>query len=84
VLYLYSEYWGDAHPAVHVAAIRARGEWIPGVIDPAANGRERWDGFRLSQMYRDLGLHLQEIDNSIESGIIEGRSNNIVGYRFLA
>jgi hypothetical protein len=71
VLYLYSEYWGDADPAVHVAAIRARAEWIPGVIDPAANGRERSDGVRLSQMYRNLGLDLQHIDNSIESGIME-------------
>ena len=71
VLYLYSEYWGDADPAVHVAAIRARADWIPGLIDPTANGRERSDGVRLSQMYRNLGLHLQHIDNSIESGILE-------------
>ena len=71
MLYLYSEYWGDADPAVHVAAIRARAEWIPGLIDPAANGRDRSDGVRLSQMYRNLGLHLQHIDNSVKSGILE-------------
>jgi hypothetical protein len=71
VLYLYSEYEGDADPAVHVAAIRARAEWIPGLIDPAANGRNRSDGVRLIQMYQNLGLHLQYIDNSIESGIME-------------
>ena len=71
MLYLYSEYWGAADPAVHVAAIRARADWIPGLIDPAANGRNRSDGVRLIQMYRNLGLHLQHIDNSIESGIME-------------
>jgi hypothetical protein len=29
VLYLIDEYWGEDDPAVHVAAIRGRGEWIP-------------------------------------------------------
>jgi hypothetical protein len=71
VLYLYSEYCGDAHPAVQVAAIRARGEEFPGLMDPAANGRNRSDGVRLIQMYQNLGLQLQHIDNSLESGIME-------------
>jgi Terminase RNaseH-like domain len=71
VLYLYSEYCGEADPAVQAAAIRARGDWIPGVIDPAANGRNPVDGQRLIQLYRKHGLHLQAIDNSLESGILE-------------
>jgi hypothetical protein len=71
VLYLYSEYCADADPAVHATAIRARAEWIPGLFDPAGNGRNRNDGVRLNQMYQALGLHLEHIDNSIESGIIE-------------
>jgi hypothetical protein len=71
VLYLYGEYWGSADPAVHVAAIRARADWIPGIIDPAANGRDRLDGARLIQMYQNLGLPLKYISNSIESGILE-------------
>jgi Terminase large subunit, T4likevirus-type, N-terminal/Terminase RNaseH-like domain len=71
VLYLYSEYCADADPAVHAAAIRARAEWIPGLFDLAANGRNRSDGARLNQMYRAHGLHLEHIDNSIESGIME-------------
>jgi hypothetical protein len=71
VLYLYSEYCSDADPAVHVAAIRARAEWIPGLIDPAANGRDQADGRRLIQLYRKLGLQLETIDNSLESGILE-------------
>jgi len=72
VLYLYSEYYrGDAEPSVHAHAIRARGEWIPGVIDPAARGRSQVDGRQLVQMYRDLGLDLAEAQNAVEAGIYE-------------
>ena len=65
-----SEYFGESDPAVHVAAIRSRAEWIHGLIDPAANGRNQVDGQRLVQMYRKLGLDLSAIDNPIESGIL--------------
>ena len=68
--YLYSEhYQGQAEPPVHAAAIRARGEWIPGVIDPAARGRGQKDGQRLYENYLDLGLDLTKADNSVEAGI---------------
>jgi hypothetical protein len=40
VLYLYSEYLGESDAAIHVAALRSRADWIRGVIDAAANGRE--------------------------------------------
>jgi hypothetical protein len=65
-----SEYFGETDPAVHVAAIRSRADWIHGLIDPAAYGRNQVDGQRLVQMYRDLGLDLSAIDNPIESGIL--------------
>lgn len=69
-MYLYSEHYrGQAEPSVHANAIRARGEWIPGVIDPAARGRSQADGRQLLQMYRDLGLELTEADNGVEAGI---------------
>jgi hypothetical protein len=71
VLYLFSDYLGDADPANHVAAIRGRGGSTPGLIDPSGNGRERTDGLRLVQMYRDHGLTLHHVNNSIESGIME-------------
>jgi hypothetical protein len=71
VVYLYSEYLGDADPAVHVNAIRSRDEWIPGLIDAAANGRSQNDGNRLIQMYRNRGIHLESVDNTLESGILE-------------
>jgi hypothetical protein len=70
VLYLYDEYLrGEAEPAVHAAAIRARGTWLPGFIDPAAEGRNQVDGRRLMEMYRQLGLSVAPADNAVESGI---------------
>lgn len=72
VVHLYAEHYrGKAEPAVHAAAIRARGEWIPGVIDPAARGRSQKDGARLLKDYRDLGLNLIAAANAVEAGIFE-------------
>ena len=71
VLYLYSEHYrGEAEPAVHAGAIRSRGEWIPGVIDPAARGRGQADGEQLLGQYIALGLdHLTTANNAVEAGI---------------
>ena len=72
VLYLYAEHYrGEAEAVVHTAAIKSKGAWIPGAIDPAARGRSQVDGRQLIQMYRDLGLDLTEADNAVESGIYE-------------
>ena len=60
----------ETDPAVHAAAIRSRADWIHGFIDPAANGRDQADGHRLIQMYRNLGLRLQAMDNPAESGTL--------------
>lgn len=69
-VYLYDEYYkGQAEPSIHAAGIRARGEWIPGVVDPAARGRSQVDGTQLLQSYLDLGLRLFEADNAVEAGI---------------
>src|SRR5215470_584176 len=70
VLYLYSEYLAEADPAIHAAALRSRGAWIPGLMDPSANGRDQTDGYRLMQKYRDLGLCLEGVTNPVESGIL--------------
>lgn len=70
VLHLYSEHYrGEVEPSVHAAAIRARGAWIPGAIDPASRGRAQTDGEQLVQMYSDLGLELAFADNAVEAGI---------------
>lgn len=72
VVYLYAEhYMGRQEPVVHAAAVKARGEWIPGVIDPAARGRGQKDGNVLFEMYIDLGLNIQIANNAVEAGIYE-------------
>lgn len=54
VLYLYAEYYrGQAEASVHAEAIRSRGAWIPGVVDPAARGRSQRDGEALFKDYTD-------------------------------
>jgi hypothetical protein len=71
-LYVYAEHYaGQAVPAVHAEAIKARGAWIPGVIDPASRGRQQGDGQQLLATYRDLGLTLTPADNAVEAGIYE-------------
>src|SRR6266545_2207797 len=41
------------------------------MIDPTANGRSEGDGWKLVQMYRDLGLKLDSVMNSEQSGVCE-------------
>lgn len=71
-IYLYDGYKrGQAEPDVHASAIRLRGDWVPGVIDPAARGRSQKDGAQLVQNYKDLGLDLEFAQNAVEAGIFE-------------
>ena len=70
VIYLFSEhYQGLQQPSLHADAIKARGKWVPGVIDPAAQGRSQADGLQLLQLYSDCGLDLQPAVNAVEAGI---------------
>jgi hypothetical protein len=70
-VFLYAEhYLAEAPPSVHAAAIRARGIWLPGVIDPAAQGRAQSDGHQLIHDYRALGLDLEPAVNSVEAGLL--------------
>ena len=72
ILYIYSEhYMGEAQPPIHASAIKSRGAWIPGMIDPAARGRNQADGNQLLKMYREEGLNLIPADNAVEAGIYE-------------
>lgn len=69
-VYLYAEHYrAQAEPAIHAASIRAKGKWIPGVIDPAARGRGQKDGDQLIQLYAELGLLLEPADNAVEAGL---------------
>lgn len=69
--YLYAEYKaGEELPSIHADAIKARGSWIPGLIDPAANNRNQRDGERLMAEYQGLGLDLTPANNAVEAGIV--------------
>lgn len=69
-LYLYSEHYkGQAEPSIHADAIRSRGNWIQGAIDPASRGRAQRDGDQLLYLYRDLGLDLRTANNAVEAGL---------------
>lgn len=79
-IYRYDEHYaGEQHPSIHAEAIRRRGLWIPGVIDPAARGRTQDDGKKLLTIWRaaiygteDISLGVQMLgiaNNAVESGI---------------
>lgn len=73
VWYVYSEYVrGQAEIPLHVDAIKARGQWIPGVIDPYAVGGGRGkDGEAFFDAYEKHGLQLAIANNAVEAGIQE-------------
>ena len=69
-LYAYNEhYFKHADPGENARAIRARGDWIPGVVDPAACGGSQADGQKLIVQYRELGLKLTLAENTVQAGL---------------
>ncbi|MCP5072940.1 MAG: hypothetical protein GY947_06545, partial [Rhodobacteraceae bacterium] len=69
-VYIFSEhYQGQAEPSIHADAIKARGVWIPGAIDPNSSGAGQLDGRRLMDEYRKLQLNLVPAENAVEAGI---------------
>lgn len=66
-------------PAVHVAAVKARGEWIPGVGDCAALIFTAHDAEQLIQVYQNAGLDIILPDKAVETGIHEVWSLMSVG-----
>lgn len=72
IWHIYHEHYrSHAEPPVHAEGIKAVGNWIPGRIDPAANGRSQVDGKQLLQLYLDLGLNIDMAPNGVEAGIFE-------------
>lgn len=70
ILHLYSEHYrGQDEPSIHAAAIKSRGVWVPGVIDPASRGRSQRDGAQLLRNYIDLGLAVTPAENAVEAGL---------------
>lgn len=60
---------GQCEPAIHASAIKQRGEWVSGVIDPASRGRAQADGEKLVNLYRTQGLNLGFADNAVHAGL---------------
>ena len=84
VWYLWSEHYrAEAEPSIHAAAIRGRGAWIAGVIDPAARGRSQVDGSQLILDYQNLGLNLVAADNAVEAGIFQCWERMVEGKLFV-
>lgn len=72
VAYIYDAYrQGQAEPPIHASAIKARGDWMEGEVDPAARGRSQKDGEKLMELYGELGLFIRPADNAREAGIME-------------
>lgn len=70
-VYIFAEHYvAQAEPAVHASSILARGDYIPGAIDPAAAGANQKDGSRLIDEYSNMGLFLVPADNAVEAGIM--------------
>lgn len=70
VVYLYSTYKRESpEPAIHLAGIKARGAWIPGVMDSAALIITKDDAEQLISVYQRGGLTVSLPDKAVESGI---------------
>jgi hypothetical protein len=80
IVYLYSEHYaGQQPPSVHADAIRARGDWIRGAIDPASAGASQVDGRKLIDEYRGCQLWLHEADNAVEAGLMSCYQRLVAG-----
>ncbi|MBV8208214.1 MAG: terminase family protein [Acidobacteria bacterium] len=70
VLYLTDCYKRErAEVAIHVQAMKSRGEWIPGVGDAAALRVTAHDAEQVITLYRRAGLDVMLPDKSVEAGI---------------
>lgn len=72
ILYIWSTHRVQhEQPIVHAAAIKARGAWIPGVIDPNSDSAGQRDGEKIFADYTgpSCGLKLIKADNAVQAGI---------------
>jgi hypothetical protein len=60
---------GQQEPVLHAQAIKSRGSWIHGLIDPEARCRSRIAGTQLIEIYGQCGLILEPVINAVEAGI---------------
>ncbi len=60
---------GHQIPAVQALAIKARGDWQMGAIDPASRQRAQEAGRQLFVTYQTLGLNLVQAVNAVDAGL---------------
>lgn len=74
VIYIYSEYLGRREtPIVHAQAIKERGSWMIGAVDPAAEKLVNpADGMKIFDEYKyKCNLDIVLADNAVEAGIYD-------------
>lgn len=77
IYYLYSEhYLGNLEKGInvvpiHADALKARGAWIPGVIDTSALRANEIDGTVIYEQYVDQGLNLEMANKAVEAGVLK-------------
>ena len=72
IVYIYSEHYaGQMATAIHAQAIKSRGAWLTGAIDPNAESMvaNMTDGKRVLAEYIECGLDLQMAENAVFAGI---------------
>ena len=80
--YYYSEHVRRKTPVpMHVAAIKARGEWITGAVDPSGGGTNIANGEKVLKMYLGPPHRLKLIlaDNAVAAGISQCLEDLSVG-----
>tara|TARA_Y100001960_G_C14766975_1_gene877553 strand:- start:264 stop:1679 length:1416 start_codon:yes stop_codon:yes gene_type:complete len=72
IIYIYDSYAvSEKSPAEHATEIKQRGQYIPGVCDPAGGMSMQSSGISLIDLYAKAGIYLTKADNSVEAGIMQ-------------
>lgn len=71
ILYIYSEHFQvEVAPAIHASAVKQRGDWLIGAVDPKTSSEALKDsGKTLIEMYEREGLSLVLANNAVDPGI---------------
>lgn len=70
MVYIYRVYKSPAREtAVHIAAVKSGGAWIPGVGDAKSLVVTEQDSIQLIQLYKNSGVDIEMPDKTVEAGI---------------
>jgi phage terminase large subunit-like protein len=79
--WIYDEYYcSGMPPVVHAEAIKQKGSWIEGVVDPSSERQVKaGDDLRIIDEYRNRGLLLEKARNTLYAGIDEVYNRFVTG-----